>query len=252
MNLARIYSLSTKLTLSALLLAVASAIMMNKANARWQCPVGVPDPSSGQPNKSGVACAWVEENTPAGNPPPPKPTRPAQNFPKLPPDPAMMKVLDSLVKRAEFEAKYGRILFYEPNVGIWLMTSEGDGTGKNCAVSFTETPKVSNIVLFSGPSQKGTGAILFQGIGMPATNEIKEIKPTLTFKGAKPVPIDAALIPYGKNSGILVLADMVGMMRSANAENEVTLQLDGKEVFRASMTGFMKARSAMLECMKVK
>ncbi|WP_430688244.1 hypothetical protein [Leptolyngbya sp. AN03gr2] len=105
-------------------------------------------------------------------------------------------------------------------------------------------------MLFSGPSQKGRGAILFQGTGMPATTEIREIQPTLTFKGAKPVPINAALIPYGKNSGILVLTDMVGMMRHANAENEVTLHLDGKEVFRASMTGFMKARSAMLKCMK--
>ncbi|MGI0491916.1 hypothetical protein ACN4EG_08890 [Alkalinema pantanalense CENA528] len=249
MNFTSISSLSAKLALSALSLAVINTMMMTKANARWQCPVGVPDPSSGQPNKSGVACAWVED-TPAINGPLPEPTKPEPSPLKLPPDPAMMKVLDSLVKRAEFEAKYGRILFYEPNVGIWLMTSEGDGTGKNCAVSFTETPKVSNIVLFSGPAQKGAGAILFQGIGMPATPEIKEIQPTLTFKGSEPAPINAALIPYGKNSGILVLTDMVGMMRRANAENEVTLQLDGKEVFRASMTGFMKARSAMLECMK--
>ncbi len=250
MNPARISSLSTKLALSALSIVVTSSMMMTKANARWQCPVGVPDPTSGQPNKSGIACAWVEE-TPAVNLPAPKPPRSEPAPLKLPPDPAMMSLLDSLVKRAEFEAKYGRILFHEPNVGIWLMTSEGDGTGKNCAVSFTETPKVSNIVLFSGPSQKGAGAILFQGVGMPATTGIREIQPTLTFKGAKPVPINAALIPHGKNSGILVLADVLGMMRHANAENEVTLQLDGKEVFRASMTGFMKARSAMLKCMKV-
>lgn len=249
MNFTRIASLSTKLALSAFSIVATSTIMTTQAQARWQCPVGVPEPSSGQPNNSGIACAWVEEAPPI-NPDLPRPKQPAPDFPKLPPDPAMMNVLDSLVKRAEFEAKYGRILFYEPNVGIWLMTSEGDGTGKNCAVSFTETPKVSNIVLFSGPTQKGAGAILFQGIGMPATPEIKEIQPTLTFKGAQPIPIDAALIPYGKNSGILVLTDMVGMMRRANAENEVTLQLDGKEVFRASMTGFMKARSAMLECMK--
>ena len=162
----------------------------------------------------------------------------------------MMRLLDAGVKQAEFEAKYGRILFHDPKVGVWLMTSAGDGTGKNCAVSFAESPKASNIVSFFGPHQKMAGAILFQGTGVPATREVKEIQPTLTFKGAKPVPINAALMPYGEKAGILVLADMVGMMRHANAENEVTLQLDGKDVFRASMTGFMKARSAMLECMR--
>ncbi len=213
----------------------------------WQCPVGVPDPGSGQPNNSGIACNWVEDTpAPSGG------TRsaPAPSIPPAPIDPAMMRTLDLLVKQADFEKKYGKILFVDPKVGIWLMTSRGDGTGKDCVASFTQAPKGSSIVSLFGPSQQGTGAILFQGVGMPATTEIKEIQPTLTFKGAKPIPINAALMPYGKNSGILFLTDMVGMMRSANAENEVTLQLDGKEVFRASMTGFMKARSAMLECMK--
>ncbi|AKG22340.1 hypothetical protein [Calothrix sp. 336/3] len=246
MNFARISSLSTKLTLSALSLAVTSAMIPYlPAQA---CPTGFYRIGGG--NAGWVGCAPIPGYPSSESPPPSKPTTPAPNPLKLPPDPAMMRLLDSLVKRAEFEAKYGRILFYEPKVGVWLMTSEGDGTGKNCAVSFTETPKVSNIVLFSGPSQKSAGAILFQGIGMPTTTEIKEIQPTLTFKGAKPVAINAALIPYGKNSGIMVLTDMVKMMRHVNAENEVILQLDGKEVFRASMTGFMKARSAMLECMK--
>jgi hypothetical protein len=34
---------------------------IENASAYWQCPVGVPDPTSGQPNNSGVACSWVEE-----------------------------------------------------------------------------------------------------------------------------------------------------------------------------------------------
>jgi Domain of unknown function (DUF4189) len=144
----------------------------------------------------------------------------------------------------------GKILFSDPQVGVWSMLSAGDGTGKNCAVAFTAAPNGANTVLFSGPTVKGTGAILFQGTGIPATNAIKEIRPTLTFKGAQPTPINAALVPQGSNSGILVLTDMVNMMRQTNTENEVTLQLDGKEVFRGSMTGFMKARSAMIECMK--
>jgi Domain of unknown function (DUF4189) len=144
----------------------------------------------------------------------------------------------------------GKNLFSDPKVGTWSMLSTGDGTGKNCAVAFMAAPNGSNSVLFSGPTAKGAGAILFQGSGIPATNTIKEIRTTLTFKGAQPIPIDAALIPQDGNSGILVLTDMVNMMRQTNTENEVTLQLNGKEVFRGSMTGFLKARSAMLECMK--
>jgi hypothetical protein len=144
----------------------------------------------------------------------------------------------------------GKNLFSDPQVGVWSMLSAGDGTGKNCAVAFTAAPNSTNTVLFSGPTAKGAGAILFQGPGIPATNTIKEIRPTLTFKGTQPISINAALVPQGSNSGIMVLTDMVNMMRQTNTENEVTLQLDGKEVFRGSMTGFMKARSAMLACMK--
>lgn len=234
-----------RLKLTLLFGVVVTALLSGESvQAEGGCPPGFFPVGGGNAGWSG--CAPIPVPPAIERPRPSEPTRQAP----LPPDPAMMRLLDAGVKQAEFEAKYGRILFHDPKVGVWLMTSAGDGTGKNCAVSFAESPKASNIVSFFGPHQKMAGAILFQGTGVPVTPEAKEIQPALTFRGAKPVPINAALIPYGKNSAILVLADMAGMMRHANAENEVTLHLDGKEVFRASMTGFLKARSAMLECMR--
>jgi Domain of unknown function (DUF4189) len=65
---------------AASLLAASSA-----ANGMWQCPVGVPDPGSGQPNNSGIACVWVED-TPAPYPPQtspaprPRPKRPVSSY----------------------------------------------------------------------------------------------------------------------------------------------------------------------------
>ncbi|MGG6263067.1 hypothetical protein ACQ4M3_07285 [Leptolyngbya sp. AN03gr2] len=138
MNFAKISSLSTKLALSALPIVVTSAMISHlPAQAEGGCPPGFYPTGGG--NAGWVGCAPIPGYPSGESTRPSEPTRPAPDPLKLPPDPAMMRLLDSLVKRAEFEAKYGRILFHEPNVGIWLMTSEGDGTGKNCAVSFTGT-----------------------------------------------------------------------------------------------------------------
>jgi Domain of unknown function (DUF4189) len=168
---------------------------------------------------------------------------------QTPPVGANIPATAPLLARQAFEAKYGKPLF-EDVKGLWMMSGKGDGTGKECAASFLASSGSTFVSLF-GPNQKSPGMILFQGPTIPQTDKPKEIRTVLSSNDAPPATVRAILVPMkDKSAAIIVPTDMIVTMRGAKEATWMTLQLDGKEVFRTDMAGSMVARDAMLKCMQ--
>lgn len=154
-----------------------------------------------------------------------------------------------LAARQAFEAKYGKLLF-EGDKGVWLMSGNGDGTGKGCDATFIPASASSFVTLF-GPDRQLPGYFLFQAPTIPLTDKPKEIRTVLSTNDATPATVRAVLVPLkGKSSVIMMPTDMITTMRGTTETTWIMLQLDGKEVFRTDMAGIMTARDAMLKCMK--
>jgi hypothetical protein len=154
-----------------------------------------------------------------------------------------------LVARQAFEAKYGKLLF-EGDKGVWLMSGTGDGTGKACDATFIPATASSFVTVF-GPNQQLPGYFLFHAPTIPATDKPKEIRMVLSTNDATPATVQAIVVPLKNKSSVIIMpTDMITTMRGTTETTWITLQLDGKEVFRTNMAGIMAARDAMLKCMK--
>lgn len=172
---------------------------------------------------------------------------------------AIVGVLQSLIgtqkelanSRQSFEAKYGKLLF-EGKQGSWILSGKGNATGKECAASFLPVSSSgSAFVSFFGPDKNLPGAILFQGTAIPVVDQPKEVRVILSTNDAAPATIRVFQIPIAQDkSAILMPTDMIVTMRGTTETTWMTLQLDGKEVFRTDMAGIMTARDAMLKCMQ--
>ena len=153
--------------------------------------------------------------------------------------------------RQSFQAKYGKLLF-EGKSGSWILSGKGNAAGKECAASFLPSSSSSSaFVSFFGPDKKLPGAILFQGTAIPVVDQPKEVRVILSTNDAPPATIRVFQIPIAQDkSAILMPTDMIVTMRGTTETTWMTLQLDGKEVFRTDMAGIMTARDAMLKCMQ--
>jgi hypothetical protein len=173
---------------------------------------------------------------------------------------AIVGVLQALIgnrkelaaSRQAFEAKYGKPLF-EGKQGTWIMSGKGNEAGKACAASFlpADSSSGSAFVSFFGPDKDLPGAILFQGPAIPVVEQPQEARVILSTNDASPATIRVFQIPIAQDkSAILVPTDMIATMRGTTEATWMTLQLDGKEIFRTEMAGIMTARDAMLTCMQ--
>jgi len=151
--------------------------------------------------------------------------------------------------RQAFEAKYGKLLFAGEK-GVWVTSEKGDETDKQCDVTFIPASASSFVTLF-GPDQQLPGYFLFHAPTIPSTDKPKEIRMVLSTNDATPATVRAILVPLkNKASVIMMPTDMITTMRGTTETTWLTLQLEGKEIFRTDMAGIMTARDAMLKCMK--
>jgi hypothetical protein len=160
---------------------------------------------------------------------------------------AARAIKETAQAKAEFFRKYGDPLF-AGDQGMWLLLGKGDGTGKDCAATFLSSAD-STTVSFFGPNKILPGAILFQGPAVPLINRTKEVRVILSTNDAAPATVRAFQVPIANRSAILLPTDMITTMRGTTEATWMTLQLDGKEVFRTNMAGIMVTRDAMLKCM---
>jgi hypothetical protein len=151
--------------------------------------------------------------------------------------------------KLKFFQKYGDPLF-SGEKGMWMMSDQGDGTGKACNATFLPASG-STFVSLVGPSQQLSGMLLFQGPAIPSGGKPQVIRTVLSTNDAEPATVPAILLTMKDNSAaIIVPTDMITTMRGTTEATWITLKLDGKEVFRTEMAGIMVARDAMLKCMK--
>jgi hypothetical protein len=136
---------------------VTSLVYGSKVQAEGNCPEGY-FPIGGQ-GVQGCAPIPVQQR-PRSNPGSgggrSKPIiRPKVPIDRLTLQEAVTRIETSATDKAQFETLYGKILFNDPQKGLWTMKSQGGGTAKQCGATFFDRPSLSNGLVLLGPNQVG-------------------------------------------------------------------------------------------------
>lgn len=142
--------------------------------------------------------------------------------------------------------------FYKGDGNLWLLIRDARNDGYQCAVSFVTTKGKYSIhgPLDAEMARNGTGMLWFESPSVPKASPAQHV--TLAVHGndgAFKWPALQTTIgnsPYGT---LMVAVKIMSVLEEKADTNDLSISLDGHEVFRARLVELQKAYAQLRACM---
>lgn len=127
------------------------------------------------------------------------------------------------------------------------------GPGEYCAATYLSQ---DGLITLTGVDSSWDGAMLmFVGTKIPTPAELERVTATLSQTGASPFTVQAFLFaadPAREGFGTVVFSvpSMEDALRTMLDENDFTVEIDGREVFRMGYKEGLKARDELRKCVR--
>jgi hypothetical protein len=143
--------------------------------------------------------------------------------------------------------------FYKGDDALWVLMRNPQNDGYQCSVSFVTTHGTYSI---HGPvdaemAKTGTGMLWFEGPSVPKPDSSSR-RVTLAVHGndgALSWPATQTTIGKAPHGTLIVAVQIASVLKEKADANDLSISLDGTEVFRAKLVELQKAYGRLGECM---
>lgn len=236
----------TIFSLQAAALCLSAMTLQTSALAYYDCPVGV---NPGEPNNTGVACSWIEEEAEpeyeeAAPEYAPEPQLPIRRYTDEEINAALTLPADELMSRLNPQPA--------PVRNGWNFSQAPvNDRSQGCSATFTAG---NSSVLFMdtvGPERKTL--LGFYGGSIPPTQTARNVKLSLTQSGETQV-VRATHVPSFSDpqQGMYIfnVPNTEALLNSIEDRQDYTIALNGKIIVQGEWVDGTKARNWLSQCVK--